>query len=202
MRCKLNASSFYLCVSLILISTYSTGVKASDASESLINPSSYRAIAADRRAYRVGDVLTVNVLEAVSARSGASTDASGKLGVQAAASTNNYQGSADLGLSAVNRGGAETSRIGEFRTHLSVRVTDIEPSGLLWVEGMQALLINGEEQQIILSGSVRPDDINADNTVWSHRLANAKVELSGNGVVSQSQTQSIIYRALKWLRLL
>ena len=49
---------------------------AGDASESLIDPSSYRAIAADRRAYRVGDVLTVNVLEAVSARSGATTDAS------------------------------------------------------------------------------------------------------------------------------
>lgn len=170
--------------------------------ETLIDPSSYRAIASDRRAYRVGDVLTVNVLEAVSAKSGATTDASGRLGVQASASTKGYQGNADIGLSAGNRGGAETSRTGEFRTHLSVRVVGVEPSGLLWVEGMQTLLINGEEQQMMLSGSVRPDDIAADNTVWSHRLANAKVELSGNGVVSQSQRQSIVYRALKWLRLL
>lgn len=202
MRCRLNVNSGRVRFTAVFMLVLSVNAIAGDTSESLIDPSSYRAIAADRRAYRVGDVLTVNVLEAVSARSGATTDASGKLGVQASATSNSYRGSADLGLSASNRGGAETSRIGEFRTQLSVRVTAIDPSGLLWVEGMQSLLINGEQQQIVLSGSVRPDDINADNTVWSQRLANAKVELSGNGVVSQSQKQSIIFRTLKWLRLL
>lgn len=188
-------------LALVLALSSATPSFAGEA-ETLINPSSYRAIAADRRAYRPGDVLTVNVLEAVSARSGATTDASGNLGVNASVSAKNYQESFDLGLSAGNRGGAQTSRVGEFRTHLSVRVIDVEPSGLLRVEGMQSLLINGEDQRIMLSGLVRPDDIDADNAVSSHRLAEAKVELSGNGVVSESQRQSIIYRALKWLRLL
>lgn len=197
----MDINSYCARVGLAAIVLYCAAATAIEP-ESLINPSSYRAIAADRRAYRVGDVLTVNVLEAVSARSGATTDASGKLGVQAAASADNYQGKADIGLKAGNSGVAETSRIGEFRTHISVRVVGIDASGLLQVEGMQSLLINGEEQRIALSGSVRPDDIGADNTVWSHRLVNAKVELSGEGVVSRSQRQSIVYRALKWLRLM
>ncbi|PZQ34113.1 MAG: flagellar biosynthesis protein FlgH [Stenotrophomonas acidaminiphila] len=173
-----------------------------DAQESLIQPDAYRGIAADRRAYRLGDILTVNVLEAARARSGASTDASSDVRLQGAASGNSYQGSISGSLSAASAGGAETSRVGELRTQLSVRVVDVHPDGALAVEGAQSLVINGEDQRIVLSGLVRPDDIQRDNSVWSHRLANARVEFSGNGVVSQSQRQSIVYKVLKWLRLL
>lgn len=173
-----------------------------DAQESLIQPESYRGIAADRRAYRLGDILTVNVLEAARARSGASTDASSDVRLQGAASSNSYQGSISGSLSAGSAGGAETSRVGELRTQLSVRVVDVHPDGTLAVEGAQSLVINGEDQRIVLSGLVRPDDIQRDNSLWSHRLANARVEFSGSGVVSQSQRQSIVYKVLKWLRLL
>lgn len=172
------------------------------AQESLIDVDTYRGIASDRRAYRVGDILTVNVLEAARARSGAATDASSDVRLRASASTPGYQGSATGALSASNTGGAETSRVGELRTQLSVRVMGVQPDGTLYVEGTQSLVINGEDQQIVLSGLVRPDDIRADNSIWSHRLANARVEFSGSGVVSESQRQSIVYRALKWLRLL
>jgi flagellar L-ring protein precursor FlgH len=172
------------------------------AQESLIDPSGYRGIAADQRAHRVGDILTVKVLEAARARSGASTDASSDVRVRAAATTNGFQGDAMAALSAGNAGAAETSRVGELRTQLSVQVLAVGPDGTLTVEGAQSLVINGEDQRIMLSGLVRPGDIAADNSVWSHRIANARVEFSGSGVVSESQRQSIVYRALKWLRLM
>ena len=136
------------------------------------------------------------------ARSGASTDANSDVRLSAAGRTNGFQGSALGSLSAGNSGIAETSRVGELRTQLSVQVLAVEPSGMLMVEGAQSLVINGEDQRITLSGLVRPEDIGADNSVWSHRIANAKVEFSGSGVVSESQRQSLAYRALKWLRLL
>lgn len=169
--------------------------------QSMIDADAYRGIATDRRAYRTGDLLTVNVLEAARARSGATTDASSDIRLSAAASAKNYQAQAQGALSASNGGGAETSRVGELRTQLSVRVVDVLPDGTLMVEGAQSLIINGEDQRIVLSGLVRPDDIQSDNSVWSHRLANARVEFSGSGVVSSSQRQSIVYRVLKWLRL-
>ena len=172
------------------------------AQESLIDTAGYRGIAADRRAYRVGDLLTVNVLEAARARSGASTDANSEVGLSASAQTSGYRGNAVGSLTAGASGGAETSRVGELRTQLSVIILEVLPDGTMAVEGAQSLIINGEDQRITLSGLVRPDDIHADNSLWSHRLANAKVEFSGTGVVSQSQRQSIVYRALKWLRLL
>jgi flagellar L-ring protein precursor FlgH len=171
------------------------------AQESLIDAQTYRGIAADRRAYRVGDLITVNVLEAARARSGAATDASSDVHVRASAATPGYRGDASGVLSAGAAGGAETSRVGELRTQLSVRVTEVLPDGTLAVEGMQSLIINGEDQRIVLGGLVRPEDIRADNSIWSHRLANARVEFSGTGVVSQSQRQSLVYRVLKWLRL-
>lgn len=172
------------------------------AQESLIEPGTYRGIAADRRAYRAGDILTVNVLEAARARSGAATDANSDVRLRASAVTNGYQGNATGSLAAGTTGGAETSRVGELRTQLSVRVIEVQVDGTMLVEGAQSLIINGEDQRIVLSGLVRPDDIQADNSVWSHRLANASVEFSGSGVVSQSQRQSIVYKVLKWMRLL
>ena len=189
---------FLLLPCVVLLLAAAQGV----AQESLIQPESYRGIAADRRAYRLGDILTVNVLEAARARSGASTDASSDVRLQGAASSNSYQGSISGSLSAGSAGGAETSRVGELRMQLSVRVVDVHPDGTLAVEGAQSLVINGEDQRIVLSGLVRPDDIQRDNSLWSHRLANARVEFSGSGVVSQSQRQSIVYKVLKWLRLL
>lgn len=172
------------------------------AQESLIDPTSYRGIAADQRAYRVGDILTVNVLEAARARSGASTDANSDARVRAAGMTNGFRGEAMGALSAGSAGAAETSRVGELRTQLSVQVLAVNPDGTLAVEGAQSLVINGEDQRIMLSGLVRPGDIASDNSIWSHRIANARVEFSGSGVVSESQRQSIVYRGLKWLGLL
>ena len=172
------------------------------AQESLINTDTYRGIASDRRAYRVGDILTVNVLEAARARSSAATDAGSDVRLSGSAGNNAYRGAFDGGLSGSAKGSGETSRAGELRTQLSVRVTEILPDGSLAVEGEQSLMINKEDQRIVLSGIVRPDDILSDNTVWSHRLANAHVRFDGKGAVAESQQQSVIYRVLKWLRVL
>lgn len=172
------------------------------AQESLINPDTYRGIASDRRAYRVGDILTVNVLEAARARSSAATDAGSDVRVSGTAGNNAYRGAFDAGLAGGTKGSGETSRVGELRTQLSVRVTAVLPDGSLAVEGEQSLTINKEDQHIVLSGIVRPDDILSDNTVWSHRLANAHVQFDGKGAVAESQRQSMVYRVLKWLRVL
>ncbi|WP_306994206.1 MULTISPECIES: flagellar basal body L-ring protein FlgH [Pseudoxanthomonas] len=168
----------------------------------MINADSYRGIAADHRAYRIGDVLTVNVLEAASAKSSAATDATGNVGVGGAYSSPGYNGKASLGLNGDQSAGGQTSRAGELRARLSVGVVGIEANGLLRVQGAQSLLINGENQNVTLTGLVRPEDIDSSNAVWSHRIADAKLELNGVGVVNESQRQSIIFRALKWLRLI
>lgn len=177
-------------------------IAAGDDSQSLIDADSYRGLAADRRAYREGDVLTVYVLETTRARSGAATDASSDTGLRIGLDSPSTNYDASLGVSGGSSGGAETSRIGELRAQISVQVTAVRPGGIMEIAGSQSLVVNGERQQIALSGLVRPEDVTAANSVWSHRIADAKVELTGVGTVSESQRQGILYRVFKWLRLM
>ncbi len=170
--------------------------------ESLIDPNQYRGLAADHRAYRVGDIVTIYVLEATRAKSQAATEAGSDLNLDVGLSSPSTQYNANLGLSGNNASGAQTTRVGELRTQVSAQVTSVEINGSLRIAGEQSLIVNGERQKIRITGLIRPEDINADNTVWSNRIANADLELLGVGVVSESQRQSIFYRVFKWLRLL
>lgn len=178
-----------------------SGVHAQHA-ESLIDAAHYRGLAADHRAYRVGDIVTVYVLEVSRARSQAGVDADSDLDIQASLNSPSTRYDARLGLSAGHSGGAQTVRAGEVRAQISAQVVHVDPEGRLAIEGLQTLLINGERQQIRLRGLVRPEDIEADNIVLSQRIANADIELVGVGVVSESTRQSLVYRVLKWLRIL
>lgn len=187
------------CLALLLAGA----ANAQDAArESLIDPNQYRGLAADHRAYRVGDIVMINVLEATRAKSQAATEAGSDLDLRVglAAPSTNY--SASLGLGGGNASGAQTTRVGELRTQMSVQVAGVEPNGALRISGEQTLIVNGERQKIRISGLVRREDIDADNAVWSNRIANADIELLGVGVVSESTRQSILYRVFKWLRLM
>lgn len=176
--------------------------EAAEAPQSLIDPASFRGPAADHRAYRVGDPLTVFVLETTRARSQAATDSdrSTSLGAKLSSPSTDFNG--QFALQGATQGGAETSRVGELRAQLTVRVIGVEANGLLRVSGSQSLVVNGEDQRITLSGLVRPEDISADNTVWSSRIADANVALAGKGVVSESQRRGLVARVFKWLGLL
>lgn len=179
-----------------------TPLVAAQEQETLIDPTTYRGLAADHRAYRVGDVVTVYVLEATRAKSQAATDAASDLDMRAGLNSPSTQYNATLGIGAANSAGAQTTRVGELRTQISTQVISVMADGRLEIEGLQTMTVNGERQRIRLRGLVRPEDITADNTVFSHRIANADIELDGVGVVSESQRQSIFYRLFKWLRLM
>ena len=170
--------------------------------QSLIDPNSFRGPAADQRAYRVGDVLTVLILETTKARSQATTDSNRSTGFTAGLTTPQIDYNAQLGIEGKTKGGAETSRIGELRAQITVRVTAVETNGLMQISGEQVLIVNGEQQRISLKGLVRPEDISAANTVWSSRIADAEVSLAGKGVVSESQKRSLVSHLFHWLGLL
>ena len=188
--------------SLALLLLAAPGWLHAQSNDSLIDPDDYRGLVADHRAYRVGDVLTIQVLEIARAKSQALTDAGSRVDLDAGLKAPGADYDATLGLGGANTATAQTTRLGELRTQISARVLAVEANGDLRIEGEQSLTVNGERQRIRIAGRVRPADIAADNSVWSHRIADADLELAGVGTVSASQRQSILYRALKWLRLL
>jgi len=175
---------------------------ADDAGGSLIDADHYRAVVADRRAYRVGDTLTVVVLENATAESDAATNVANDSGVGLEAKDPSADRNLGLNVSGNADGTGKTSRQGQLQAQLSVHVTAVGPNDLLHIQGEQTITINGEAQKITVDGLVRTEDIAQDDTVSSTRLSDAKIEFTGNGVVSESQKTGIIYRFFHWLGLI
>jgi flagellar L-ring protein precursor FlgH len=186
------------CLSIALCIAASAAVASS---QSLIDPATFRGPAADQHAYRVGDVLTVIVLETTTARSQAGTDSDRSTAITAGLTTPHKTYNANLALDGKHNGVAETTRVGQLSAQITVRVIGLEPNGLMRIRGNQSMIVNGEHQSITLSGLVRSEDISATNTIWSNQIADADVSVSGQGVVSEAQRRSLISRVMGWLGL-
>ncbi len=96
-------------------------------------------------------------------------------------------------------GNGAVSRQSQVHATLPVRVRQILPSGDLFVEGTKVVMVGAEEKHIYLSGIVRRIDIDEDNTVPSSRIADAEIEYTGRGDVSDTQRRGWASRALSKL---
>lgn len=164
---------------------------------------SYRPLTSDKRAYRVGDMLTVLVMENSSATANANTSAekSGGLLFGWRGSNRSENGSLQLGDTFGGKG--QIQRSGKLLAQLTVTVREVDPvTGLLQVSGEQQIFVNDEKQEIKLHGKVRPIDVMDNNTVLSTRLADASISYVGDGILSEKQHAGLITRLLTWLGLL
>ncbi|EUJ10316.1 flagellar basal body L-ring protein [Methylophilaceae bacterium 11] len=170
--------------------------------ENLYNSDTYRALASDRRAYRVGDVLTVLVLESssASAAAGTNTDKGNDVGIKF--SSPNSQKDYALGIDENFDGGGKIARTGKLLAQISVAVKSINTNGDFNITGNQDIEINGEKQTINIEGRVRPIDVDEKNTVLSTKIANAKITYVGNGVLADSQHKGWLSRIITLLGLL
>jgi flagellar L-ring protein precursor FlgH len=165
----------------------------------------YRPLTADARAFRIGDTLTVQVLETSSAQSSADTGTKRNTdaGITASLDTRTLHRHADAQLNIDNNftGGARTARTGRLLAQISVTVLAVEPNGDLRVAGDQILDINDEQQKIRIEGRVRRQDIGENNAVPSNRLADARIYYAGQGVLAEGQRPGVVAKVLRWLGL-
>jgi flagellar L-ring protein precursor FlgH len=155
-----------------------------------------RSLFADRRAQSQGDVLTVLVSEVASVSTTARTQLD--KGESASASLLQRDGEiqlADVGFDSKFAGGGQMQRSGSLLARLSVRIDAIDANGNFLVSGEQLIVINNEKQRIRVSGIVRPDDISADNTIPSWRVAGTDIQLLGKGILTRKASPGI----LTWL---
>lgn len=168
--------------------------------ESLYDPSLYRSLGTDRKAARIGDVLTIQVVETSSATSSADTSTGRKTGIDAEFSLSRRPTtSASLNVEGDFEGGGKTQRSGRLLAQMSVNVVDIAPNGDLYVKGDQLLTVNDEQQKIHVKGRVRPQDISPANVVLSTRLAEAEIIYVGEGELAGRQRPAWWNRFLNWL---
>lgn len=167
--------------------------------ESLYDPATYRSLVTDRRAYREGDVLTLLIFESATATTSANNSINRKSKISASAA--NLEDAVGGSLSTDNQfdGGGVEKRSGEVVARVSVAVTGVLANGDLQVKGEQMIELNNESQRISVAGRVRPDDIASDNSVLSTRLADARIEFKGHGLLSSKERPGLITRFFHWL---
>jgi len=155
---------------------------------------------ADHQGHAVGDVLTILVVESTQATKATLT----KTKSETQNSANSF-GRLDFldvwNLDAQNEslGEGSTARRGDLQARITTRITEVEPNGLLRVEGIRSVRVNGEEEKIVLRGAVRPQDVQSDNTVLSTYLADASIEYSGEGVLASAERPGLLTRLFNWV---
>jgi flagellar L-ring protein precursor FlgH len=157
--------------------------------QQLYNEATYRALAGDRKALRVGDVITVQVYEQSSATTSTdtSTQRTNALNAGYASARSGGQHGGSIAVGGSFDGGGTTQRANKLLVTLSVSVREVLPNGDLKLAGEQTLTVNEEQHKVSLEGRVRPQDVSGDNIVLSTRLADAHIEYLGDGDLSERQ---------------
>ena len=162
---------------------------------------SWPALASDRRATSIGDILTISIFQASEAANSAqnasrkSTDFSGSLDVPG------FSKDAEISFGGGYSGRGEVRRSERFVSQMSLTVREVLPNGDFIVGGEQFLFINGERTRIGVLGRVRQADIRSDNSVVSTRIADAEIDYNGRGFVSRSAKPGFVTRIFSFLGL-
>lgn len=156
----------------------------------------------DARAHRVGDILTISLVESTQASKKASTSTSKKDKTDITAPTILGHAlkvggkAADISTDG-NRsfdGSGDSSQSNQLTGSITVTVAQRLSNGNLLVRGEKMLTINQGQELIRISGIVRPQDILQDNSVPSTRVADAQIAYTGKGSLADANTQGWLSR--------
>ena len=156
---------------------------------------------ANQKAFEVGDIVTVIVIENAQASTTAKTDANSKSEISGGPGLGILNQITDWGLETENKfaGDGKSSRTGNLNTQMSTRVVEELRNGNLRLSGERTVEINGEMQIIQLTGIVRPQDVRADNTITSTLIADAIISYSGDGPVADAHSPGLLTRIANFL---
>jgi len=161
-----------------------------------------RAFFKDQRAAMVGDIMTVRVrvtdraqLDNSTKRSrsaGEGFGAENMFGLEAEAIKILPEGAkaealVNVDSNSKSEGAGSVRRAEQLLTNVAAVVTQVLPNGNLVIEGKQEIRVNFEVRELIVAGVVRPEDIEADNTVDSSKIAQARIAYGGRGQITDVQ---------------
>jgi len=157
----------------------------------------------DRKATRVGDILTVRLREETNASKNSATSTSktteatlGNPTIFGRAPTKNgtplFEGS--LSGESTFDGAGTSSQSNSLIGDITVTVVERFPNGNLRIRGEKWLTLNQGREFIRLSGIIRPDDIGTDNSLDSFRIADAQITYSSKGVLAAANRSGLISR--------
>ena len=160
---------------------------------------------ADKKDLQVGDIIQIVINEDLTSKSNnkreLSSDRETSLGGGVFAATgNNTLGETTTGLankanrnlgvnfgtesSSADKGSVKTQFDETFETTISAIIEDTYQNGNYYIKGKKEMLIEGQKQNVIISGVIRPYDISSDNSINSSQIANLKLLYEKDGTES------------------
>lgn len=161
-----------------------------------------RAFFKDTRAKAVGDILTVKLnlndkatLDNKSERERddrEEADATALLGLEAEFSKMfpeaiNPANLASFGSKSETKGDGSIQRSEDIELTFAAVITQILPNGALVIFGRQEIRVNYELRELMVTGVVRPEDIESDNSISHEKIAEMRVAYGGRGTLSDLQ---------------
>ena len=159
----------------------------------------------DMRARRVGDLITVKLVEKTEGSKEAnsevkktqdlsisnptilgSTPQFNVPGIVPLASNNGNTLATTLGSTSSFKGEGDADQSNELSGSVTVTVVEVLPNGYLVVRGEKRIGINQGNEYVKLSGIVRPSDIDSTNTVESTKIGDATILYVGDGAVADA----------------
>lgn len=153
------------------------------------------------RAQKVGDVLTIRLSESYQGSNSADAKARRDSKISAEAADKSTGAAARLAR-LFNVGSASTSfdgsgsmsNISAMSGTLAVSVIGTLPGGNLVVAGDKIIAMGGNQDRLRFSGIVNPKDVETGNYVASNKVANARIEQAGVGMLADSTTMGWLQR--------
>ena len=160
---------------------------------------------ADKKDLQVGDIIQIVISEDLTSKSNNKRELSSTRdnslggGLLAATGTNTLGGTvgnaankfnSNLGVnfetnsSASDKGKVKTELDETFATTISAIIEETYQNGNYYIKGKKEMLIEGQRQEIIVSGVIRPYDITSDNSINSSQIADLKLLYDKNGTES------------------
>ncbi|MBV9892505.1 MAG: flagellar basal body L-ring protein FlgH [Rhizobacter sp.] len=164
------------------------------ANGSIYQAAQYRPLFEDYRARLVGDSITIQIVEKISAtqKSTSSIDKSGSVAASITAlpglSANSFNRASAAGTSNNSFSGAgTTANSNDFSGTITAVVTGVLPNGHLLVAGEKQIGVNHNVDVLRFSGQVDPKMVQAGNVVPSASVANVRIEQRGRGAQADAQ---------------
>lgn len=184
----------------IALGLLAAGFTASVQAQSLWKDDTSVSLVGDKRAHAVGDILTILIQENNTATKDNSTKTSKQTGVDASIESFFYSPDASGILTKGGKlpalkassthdfdGGGKINNTEKITARIAVRVVDVLPNDSMVIEGRRSITFGGETQEAVLRGVVRSEDITANNTVYSYNVADATIQYSGKGPITENQ---------------
>jgi flagellar L-ring protein precursor FlgH len=169
----------------------------------VFQPVGHLSLFSDTRAHRVGDIVSVVLVEATDASKSANTALDKASGLDMPSPTllgqpvtinGRYDLGVDVATSGSFEGEASSNQRNSLQGSIAVQVARVLPNGNLYVQGEKWIRINQGDEYIRLRGIIRPEDLGPDNTIASTRIADARISYAGKGAGNESNTPGWLTR--------